>query len=97
MPRTLAAGLAAFWLTAAPAFAGERTVTLIVENMTCASCPYIVQKTLARVPGVTNVAVSSEEKTAVVTFDDERADVAALMTATAAMGYPSHPVEGTGG
>ncbi len=97
MRRTLAAGLAALWLTAAPAFAGERTVTLAVGNMTCASCPYIVQKTLARVPGVTSVAVSFEEKTAVVTFDDDNTDPAALTAATAAVGYPSHPVEGAGG
>ncbi|MGH6943354.1 MAG: mercury resistance system periplasmic binding protein MerP [Geminicoccaceae bacterium] len=97
MQRSLAACLATLVLTAAPAFAGERTVTLAVENMTCAACPYIVQRTLAAQPGVIRADVSYESKTAVVTFDDAKADLAALTGATAAIGYPSHPVGGTSG
>jgi mercuric ion binding protein len=97
MQRLCVAGVAALALTAASALAGERTVTLAVENMTCASCPYIVQQVLAGVPGVTGAAVSFEQKTAVVAFDDERTGVAALTAATEAMGCPSHPVDGPGG
>ena len=41
---------------------------------------------------VSDVEVSSEEKTAVVTFDDTETDVAALTQATASMGSPSQPV-----
>lgn len=48
----LAAGL----LTSA-AFAAEKTVTLAVENMTCAACPYTVKRSLSAVPGVANVVV----------------------------------------
>jgi len=84
-------------MTAAPASAGERTVTLTVENMTCASCPYIVRQTLAAVPGVDQVDVSFEARTVTVTFDDARTDVAALTAATAANGYPSRLVETPGG
>ncbi|MBA1148866.1 mercury resistance system periplasmic binding protein MerP [Ectothiorhodospiraceae bacterium WFHF3C12] len=73
----------------APAFAAERTVTLDVENMTCASCPYIVEKSLTRVSGVTATAVSFDEKTATVTFDDAVTSIDALTRATAAAGYPS--------
>lgn len=97
MRRTFTLGLAALFLTAIPAIAGEKTVTLAVENMTCASCPYIVEQTLAGVPGVLRTDVSLEEKTAVVTFDDAKTDPAALTAATAGAGYPSHPVEGSGG
>ncbi len=97
MTRIFAAGFATLLLTIAPAFAGERTVTLAVENMTCASCPYIVQKTLQGVPGVTRAHVSFEDKTAVITFDDSKADVAALTGATSGVGYPARLVEETGG
>jgi periplasmic mercuric ion binding protein len=50
--------------------------------MTCAACPRTVKASLQRVPGVTNVVVSAEDKTAVVTFDDSKATNA---------GYPSAP------
>ena len=97
MKRTLAACLTTLALTASPAFAGKKTVTLTVENMTCASCPYIVQKTLAGVPGVIHAEVTLKNKAAVVTFDDTKADLAALTAATADVGFPSHPVSGSGG
>jgi mercuric ion binding protein len=76
-------------LAATSAFAGEQTVTLEVSGMTCASCPYIVKQTLATVDGVTAVDVSFAEKSAVVTYDDGKTEVAALTLATSNMGFPS--------
>ena len=78
-------------LGVAPAFAGETTVTLAVRNWYCAACPHVIKESLAAVPGVTNVAVSDKTKTAVVTFDDTKADVKALIKATTEAGYPSFP------
>lgn len=72
--------------------ATERTVTLAVENMTCATCPPIVRKSLARVPGVGKAEVSAEKNTATVQFDDEKTTVAALIEATTKAGYPSRPL-----
>jgi len=43
------------------------------------------------VPGVSKAVVSYKDKTAVVTYDDTRADVAALTRATTEAGYPSAP------
>ena len=71
------------------AAANERTVTLQVENMYCASCPYIVKQSLMAVPGVFQVLVSLENETAIVTFDSAQTNVAALTDATFDMGYPS--------
>jgi mercuric ion binding protein len=73
------------------AFAGQKTVTLAVRNMYCAACPAIVKSSLTAVPGVTSVAVSYGRKTAVVTFDDAKTNVSALVTATTNAGYPSAP------
>ena len=73
------------------AFAGERTITLAVKNMYCADCPFIVKKSLEGVPGVTKAVVSLKDKTAIVTFDDAKADVGALTNATTSAGYPSTP------
>ena len=94
MTRTLmAACLAATALGSASGQAAERTVTLAVDGMTCASCPYIVRETLRRVCGVAKVEVSFETRRAVVTFDEGKTTVAALTEATAAAGFRSHPVE----
>jgi len=76
-------------LASSAAFAAEKTVTLTVNNMYCADCPYIVKKSLESVPGVAKVAVSFKDKTATVTYDDSKADLRALTTATTNAGYPS--------
>jgi len=78
-------------LASSSAFATERTITLAVENMFCDACPLIVRKSLEAVPGVSKAAVSYKEKTAVVTYDDAKADVKALTAATTKAGYPSAP------
>lgn len=78
-------------LASSAAFAAEKTVTLAVRNMDCAACPHIVKASLEAVPGVTKVAVSSREKTAVVTYDDSKVDLTALTSATSNAGYPSAP------
>lgn len=88
--RVLIAAFLVFAL-ALPAFAAERTVILDVDNMTCASCPYIVKQSLTRLSGVTAAAASFEEKTATVTFDDTRTGIAELTQATGEAGYPSRP------
>lgn len=84
--------LTAALLVNATAFAVEHTVTLVVEKMTCATCPYIIKQTLTRLSGVKHAEVSFERKQAVVTFDDATTDVTALTKATSEAGFPSHPL-----
>lgn len=76
---------------ALPALSAERTVTLSVA-MWCRTCPYIVSRVLEATDGVLAVDVSYDKQVAVVRFDDERTDVAALTQATADVGFPSEPV-----
>ena len=82
-------------LAIGPVQAAEQTVTLAVENMICASCPYIVRKAIASVPGVGKVNVSYEKGTAVVTFDDAKTTVQAIAQSSVDAGYPASPVEKT--
>lgn len=82
-------------MTAPAASAGERTITFAVDNMTCASCPYIVKTSMAAVPGVTKVAVSFETKTATVTFDDAKTNADTIAAASTNAGYPAHPRQGS--
>ena len=78
-------------LAGSAALAADRTITLAVKNMYCAECPLIVKKSLEAVPGVVKVTVSYKDKTAVVTYDDSKADLSALTIATTNAGYPSAP------
>lgn len=86
---TISAALLASSIT----LAAERTVTLSVDKMTCASCPYIVKKALSRVSGVKHADVSFDENSATVTFDDAVTTLDALTRATGDVGFPSRLVE----
>jgi mercuric ion binding protein len=78
-------------IASSAALAGDKTITLAVKNMDCAACPSIVKGSIEAVPGVTKVRVSYKEKTATVTYDDTKADVNQLTSATTNAGYPSTP------
>ena len=71
------------------AWAASKTVTLSVSGMTCAACPITIKKALTDVDGVTDAEVSFDKKEAVVTFDDTKTSVSALIEATTNAGYPS--------
>lgn len=74
--------------------AAEKTITLNVENATCALCGPIVKSALSRVSGVKAVEVKEASamsgEVATVTFDDAVTNVAALTAATTNAGFPSH-------
>ena len=92
MKRVFAHAAFATVMVASPAaIAADRTITLAVKNMDCAACPSIVRGSLEAVPGVAKVAVSFKEKTATVVYDDAKADVNQLTSATTKAGYPSTP------
>ncbi|WP_020681919.1 mercury resistance system periplasmic binding protein MerP [Marinobacterium rhizophilum] len=69
--------------------ATPETVTLDVQNMTCAVCPITVKKALERVSGVSQVQIDYENKTATVTYDPDQAKPKQLTDATTNAGYPS--------
>ena len=92
MNKFLTRAFFAVGVVASPAaFAADKTVTLAVNNMVCAACPSIVKGSLEAVPGVAKVAVSFKDKTATVIYDDAKADVNQLTSATTKAGYPSAP------
>ena len=76
-------------VAAGPAFAAPRQVTLTVPTMDCATCPVTIKVALMKVPGVSKAVVSYKHRTAQVSFDDAKTDVAALTRATDGVGYPS--------
>jgi mercuric ion binding protein len=85
----------AFAVTSGSALAASRTITLDVQNMTCAVCPITVKKSLEHVAGVKQLSVDFASKTVTVQFDDTKATADKLTEATKAAGYPS-TVKGDG-
>ena len=85
--KLLVAALAAAF--ALPVWAASSTVTLSVPSMDCPVCPITVKYALTKVGGVSVAKVNLEKREAVVTFDDAKTSVAALMRATSDAGYPS--------
>ena len=77
-----------------PVWAVPRTVALTIPGMSCAACPVTVKIALNRVPGVTAIKVSFDDLQAIVTFDDAKTDVEALLRATGDVGYPATLVTG---
>ncbi len=75
----------------APVWAATKTVTLNVPGMTCPACPITIKKALNKVQGVSKVDVNYEKKQAVVTFDDAKTELKALVKATTDAGFPSQP------
>lgn len=72
------------------AFAGTpETLTLNVQNMTCAACPITVKKALEQVPGVSDVKIDYAHKTATVHLDTDKGKVSMLTKATTDAGFPS--------
>ena len=82
----------AFSLATTAAVAAEQTVVLKVGNLFCASCPFIVKRTLARIDGVKNVDVLYRTKLATVTYDDQKSSAAALASAVTEAGFPATPL-----
>ena len=90
LKRTLTTLLIALTLTAS-AYASTRTVTLDVPGMTCPTCPITIDKALKNISGVEKVDIRFKQKQAVVTYDDAKTNVQALVKATTNAGYPSKP------
>lgn len=87
--RSFTAIVAALMLPLSVLAATPRVAVLDVQNMACALCPVTVKKSLQDVPGVTQVKVDFDKKTATVTFDADRTSAASLIKATTDAGYPS--------
>ena len=57
--------------------------------MTCATCPITVKMALKQVPGVSDVKIDFEKKTATVQVDMDKANALMLTKATTDAGFPS--------
>src|SRR5690348_12294024 len=72
--------------------AATSQATLAIAGMTCASCARRVEKGLAKLPGVAEVAVNLATERATIEYDPARASVDDLVAKVAATGYGATPL-----
>ncbi|MGQ7563395.1 heavy metal translocating P-type ATPase [Streptococcus suis] len=63
------------------------TETYAIEGMTCASCAMTVEKALGKLVGMEEVAVNLATEKATMTYDKDRLDAAAILSAVEKAGY----------
>lgn len=66
-----------------------QTITMDVDNMTCAVCPITVKKALQDVSGVISAKADLKTHAAQVTFDAEKVKADTLVEAVTFAGYPA--------
>jgi len=71
---------------------GRHEAALLIENLSCAACSWLIEHSLRRLPGVSEVQVNPASGRALVRFAPEQVTVSTLMRTLARLGYRPHPV-----
>ena len=71
------------------AIAAEHNVTLDVSTMMCGADPHNIKNALSSLAGVSKVEIYLQQKTAIVTFDDQKSTIDQMLSAMAGAGYAS--------
>lgn len=70
----------------------QRTITLAIGGMSCASCATRIEKGLKKVPGVAEAAVNLATERATITLDPAVSGVDDLVRKVEAVGYTARPL-----
>lgn len=81
--------IAAGFALSVPVWAAQKTATLAVPGMSCATCPITIKMALMKLGGVVNVTSNLGKSETTVVYDDARVSLEALMQATKNAGFPS--------
>jgi Cu2+-exporting ATPase len=72
---------------------GQREASLILEDIECAACAWLVERTLAKQAGVIEAAVNFSTHRARVRWDSRECTLGTLMAAVARIGYRAQPYD----
>ncbi len=71
---------------------GSAETDLVLEGINCAACAWLIENSLAPVPGVLEASVNPATGRARLRWDDAKTGLGALLTRISALGYRPHPV-----
>jgi Cu2+-exporting ATPase len=69
---------------------GRRSVTLVLEGIRCAACAWLIERALAREPGVASVSVNAATSRLSLEWDPAAAPLSRLVALLARLGYRAH-------
>jgi Cu2+-exporting ATPase len=67
-----------------------RSVVLLIDNLTCAACSWLIGRSLGQVPGVAHASVNTVTGRASLVWDDQRVALSRLLQIIAELGYDPH-------
>jgi Cu+-exporting ATPase len=71
----------------------SKRISLSLFGMHCSSCANLIERSLKKVPGVKQASVNFAAEKALVTFDENKAQIASLKQAVAQAGYKAEEVD----
>lgn len=71
----------------------HKQIQLTVEGITCAACGWLIEKQLAKVVGVKQVAVNVGARRAMITWSDKEIKLSQLLKQLKSIGYESLPFQ----
>ncbi|MEX0915804.1 MAG: heavy metal translocating P-type ATPase metal-binding domain-containing protein, partial [Wenzhouxiangellaceae bacterium] len=75
---------------AGPPTASRRDIVLVLENVHCAACAWLVHRYLGRFPGVSETRLDVGDGRLRLTFDTAQTPLSVLAAALERLGYPPH-------
>jgi Cu2+-exporting ATPase len=70
---------------------GELTARLLLGGISCAACTWLIEQTLARLPGVGTALVNLQQSRLDIRFDPDRIALSELFAQVEALGYQARP------
>lgn len=71
----------------------EKEASLLIDGVTCAACVWLIEQRLARLPGVSAVALNYATRRARVRWDTRATALSAVLRAVTDLGYAAHPYD----
>lgn len=71
----------------------SRSVSLILEGITCAACIWLNEQYIRSLPGVTSVQINYSTHRAWVEWDEQAISLSEILEAIARIGYRAHPYD----
>ena len=72
---------------------GSLETTLLLEGLRCGACVWLIERTLAAQPGVTQASVNFATERAVLRWDPARTRLSTLLSSIASVGYRALPYD----
>jgi Cu2+-exporting ATPase len=70
-----------------------KEASLLLEGVTCAACTWLIERRLARVPGVASAAVNYATGRARVRWEERRVQLSGILRVLAEIGYRAYPFD----